>query len=317
MGANSARVSALSLLGTSARFGLQAFAALAAGVEYGEWFSNKGPPADIALWRKLNGIRGAKAGHTLQIDNQYGKNGMKYQNFVTAIYEGIGDFLVDRIWDLATFGILGQAEAEAIQVTTNWTFRHGKQLLIRIGKVTKVIDGDDLKKVMKALPPGGKLEDAATALEASLKAQVGNLQRNGDQLRAAMKAKGLLAEGEAAHHLISVRVAQKSPFAEVAKGFGYDINNINNGVSLPTTIKAAKAAGKPLHSGGHIAEYYREVEKRLGEIDQRFRAAAASGFQWGKDKVLAEMRALEDSLRRDLLDPSNPLKLQVDDPIKP
>jgi hypothetical protein len=59
------------------------------------------------------------------------------------------------------------------------------------------------------------------------------------------------------------------------------------------------------------------VERRLRSLQEAFDKANASGKPWSKERLLKEVGGVEDSLRRDLLDPKNPLRLQKDDPIKP
>jgi len=126
--------------------------------------------------------------------------------------------------------------------------------------------------------------------------------------------------GYSVHHLIPVSVAAPPQYLIMvaARCAGYDINNGHNLVALPNTKEAQAADGTllPLHSGGHLGDYFDEIARRMRHLQDRYDAAILSGLSWTNEKILSQIRLTEDGIRRDLLNRKKPLKLQNDDPYK-
>src|SRR4051794_34997314 len=62
-----------------------------------------------------------------------------------------------------------------------------------------------------------------------------------------------------AHHLISCSVMaalESGKMAKLAEESKYDINNRNNGISLPAYFGHQKKDNLPRHRGGHWDDYY-------------------------------------------------------------
>ncbi|HVA50040.1 MAG TPA: hypothetical protein VNH11_26980 [Pirellulales bacterium] len=86
------------------------------------------------------------------LDNQDIKNSIKFGNFPVAIYEGIADALEEQIWNLATFGILGEAEAELVSVAAKRSWYGVRNIVkITVGKVAVWVGPDEVAKIKKVL----------------------------------------------------------------------------------------------------------------------------------------------------------------------
>jgi hypothetical protein len=122
-----------------------------------------------------------------------------------------------------------------------------------------------------------------------------------------------LPPNTAAHHLVATTSGRSLQFMLRAYRAGYDINRSSNGEALPTD---GGRADSPLHSGGHLDSYYDAVGLRETALEIAYFKDAAAGRPWTDEALLAAMKDLEDGLRRDLLDPKHPLRLQANCPYK-
>jgi hypothetical protein len=138
----------------------------------------------------------------------------------------------------------------------------------------------------------------------------GNLARNGKKFREAL---GETKENYQAHHLITVNEASSGfSILEAAKNVGYDINNANNGISLPSEIDEARRMNLPLHKGSHLSEYTDYVDSLMEYTDAAFQESYANGTPWSDERILKEVQAIENQIRGDLLRAD--VKLQSKDP---
>jgi len=112
------------------------------------------------------------------------------------------------------------------------------------------------------------------AHNATIKCIEGNLKRrnisNTLSLKNQMSAAGIdIPDGYAAHHAIPVAVAEKSEALKyAAKKLGYDIENSNNGIALPTDPEVAQQVGLPVHNGKHTDVYNDYVLEQLKQLDE-------------------------------------------------
>ena len=85
-----------------------------------------------------------------------------------------------------------------------------------------------------------------------------------------------------------------------ASDLGYNINRGNNGINLPNTPSLAKTSNLPYHPGNgrHSTRTYTgPVNERLRQLQQRYDAGLVTDAD-----LLDEIKALEDGIRKDLLD---------------
>jgi hypothetical protein len=109
----------------------------------------------------------AKSG--LVLGNQDIKNDIKFGTFKTAIYEGIADALEEQIWNLATAGVLGDAEAELIGIAAKRSLSFSRNVIdITVNQVTARLNKADVAKVQKFLKGRGlphSIDDAVEVIQ--------------------------------------------------------------------------------------------------------------------------------------------------------
>ena len=100
-----------------------------------------------------------------------------------------------------------------------------------------------------------------------------------------------------AHHIIPIAQARDSAAIRHVIGEGlYDINRIENGVSLPGTVKESLASGQLLHRGPH-REYSALVRDDLRRLDNDFNAGRLTN-----DQVLSRITDIELKYRQAIAD---------------
>jgi RHS repeat-associated protein len=78
--------------------------------------------------------------------------------------------------------------------------------------------------------------------------------------------------GFAQHHVISVKVAQKSEVMRIAaEKYGYNINRNNNIINLPTDKKLSVEHRLPMHTGDHLDSYYDAVRVELNKLENAYK----------------------------------------------
>jgi RHS repeat-associated protein len=134
----------------------------------------------------------------------------------------------------------------------------------------------------------------------------GTLERNNYRLSQNMNVIGGVPNGYAAHHLIPIKSAQSSDMMKHAASIGYDINRARNGIALPSNPLIHWNSGLPLHQGGHLGEYFAEVDRRILQLEKVWKNGSISD-----QSLLKRIGKIEDGIRRDLI--SRTLKLQDGD----
>ncbi|GJM34482.1 MAG: hypothetical protein DHS20C18_34830 [Saprospiraceae bacterium] len=121
------------------------------------------------------------------------------------------------------------------------------------------------------------------------------------------RIKGKVGDGMQAHHLISCSVANSSVLANAAAESGYDINNANNGILLPSSrgkweqVKKDRGNPLPLHLGDHIESYYEEVRTLLQAQEDQARGAIGTDKAWTDKKLLSRMAFVEEKMASKLI----------------
>ena len=114
------------------------------------------------------------------------------------------------------------------------------------------------------------------------------------------------------HHLIPCSLPERRCFAPLFAALppaqaGLD-DFRRNGMLLPASEVAAVRMGLPLHRGPH-RDYTAMVAERLGGIEAAWSACHAG------EEALAALAELQGALRRRLLDPARPVRLNRRDPL--
>lgn len=107
---------------------------------------------------------------------------------------------------------------------------------------------------------------------------------------------GGVPDGYAGHHLIGIAEAQNFPVMEEAAELGYDINNANNGIALPTDAEESLDTGLPLHSGRHLGEYTDFVNSQLQQLQLQYDLGLVTD-----DNLLSSVGQVENNIRSALL----------------
>ena len=199
-----------------------------------------------------------------------------------------------------------------------------------IFKSIEVVDGGDTwdyeyvanpgrrkgaKKAAARAAPGPNQKVLGIITSPEITSRQGSLKRDQGALTSNLGGPKL---GHAAHHLIPISTASEAILMKAGAESGYDINRASNGVMLPTDVTTAKKVKKPLHSGGHLGQYFNAARALLANEEQEARRAHAASKPWSEVKLLGQIGRVESRLRQRLLDLKDPLKLQSDDPsLKP
>jgi len=123
---------------------------------------------------------------------------------------------------------------------------------------------------------------------------------------------GGVPEGYAGHHLIGIAEANQSDAMKAAAECGYNVNNENNGIALPTTEAESERTGLPLHDGRHLGEYTDMVAEQLQNLDDEYLTSIQEGECWSPDYLISQVHEVESSIRSDLLEHN--VRLQTADP---
>lgn len=159
------------------------------------------------------------------------------------------------------------------------------------------IDPEDASE--PELESGEFEEEEDLGEEESLTPPVGSLERDRG-MKLNDQIEGGVPEGYAGHHLIGINEAKSSISLQAATEAGYNINNGNNGIALPTDAIEAENTGLPLHNGRHSGEYTDRVAELLEQLDDRYIAAEQAGKPWNNGKLLDEIRETENTIRQEL-----------------
>ncbi|MEE9339388.1 MAG: AHH domain-containing protein [Methylococcaceae bacterium] len=125
-----------------------------------------------------------------------------------------------------------------------------------------------------------------------------------------------------AHHVIPIQQVKNSVVMKAASDLaGYNINRKSNLIMLPKDANAAikvfdgkpnNASSLPEHRGGHNQgrevgnNYQNYVRDRLAELDSKYKKALDSRKPWSPERLLAEMKKFENSIKNDLLTGKTP-----------
>lgn len=130
-------------------------------------------------------------------------------------------------------------------------------------------------------------------------AACGSLERD-QGLKLNKQIEGGVPEGYEGHHLIGIAEAKTSLAMQDAARHGYNINNGNNGIALPTEKAEAARTGLPVHNGRHVKEYTDRVSEHLNSLDGRYVRAAKAGKPWGEGRLVDNVHSMEDKIRQEL-----------------
>ncbi len=208
--------------------------------------------------------------------------------------------LVNGLWTVRRVAgaTTGPQAAQKLKLVSKGDGKYGLEVDVGDGKLGP---GPNHKKLGILESPGIRDRD-------------GSLERSQSQLTTNL---GGGVPDHQAHHLIAVSIAENSVLMKAAAESGYDINRAQNGVMLPANEKTARKVKKPLHSGGHLGSYFAEVNRLVMAQEQNARSAHGANEPWDEKKLLQVVARIEARIRSRLLDMSDPLKLQADDPLKP
>ena len=120
------------------------------------------------------------------------------------------------------------------------------------------------------------------------------------------------------HHLLPRQLVQRRCFGPLFDEVGRDRVGFDdfraNGLLLPAREAAALKVGLPLHRGPH-RDYNAMVLERVGEIEEAWSALRLRAPEVAHAEAVRQLRALQGSLRRRLLDPGRRLRLNRHDPL--
>ncbi|MBK8565140.1 MAG: hypothetical protein IPN76_17825 [Saprospiraceae bacterium] len=71
----------------------------------------------------------------------------------------------------------------------------------------------------------------------------------------------------------------------------------------------------PFHSGGHVGDYFSYVNGLIANLQTNVENATAPNL-WSENQLLAQIGDMEQTIKAKLLDPNDPLKLQIVDTFK-
>ncbi|MBL7816711.1 MAG: DUF4157 domain-containing protein [Saprospiraceae bacterium] len=105
-----------------------------------------------------------------------------------------------------------------------------------------------------------------------------------------------------AHHAISCSVASPLNIMKAASESGYDINNSNNGILLPSSDRKWSALDRrgtplPLHRGPHTLEYYEAVSDLLLKLQQNAESKKDKPDAFTESVLLSEIAKIENKLK--------------------
>jgi hypothetical protein len=107
-----------------------------------------------------------------------------------------------------------------------------------------------------------------------------------------------------AHHCISCSVMaalEGGDMARLAEESGYDINNGNNGIALPAYFGHMRKESRQRHRGGHWDKYYKNVEKTIQPIYDKFKNTKPCSDPEARKNILGELKSAEDDIKAKLM----------------
>ena len=108
-----------------------------------------------------------------------------------------------------------------------------------------------------------------------------------------------------AHHCISCSVISEihsRDMARLAEESGYDVNNGNNGIALPAYFGHQRKETRQRHRGGHWDTYYKNVEKTLNPIYEKYKATKPCKDEEARKKILGALQTAENKIKGKLID---------------
>jgi A nuclease family of the HNH/ENDO VII superfamily with conserved AHH len=100
------------------------------------------------------------------------------------------------------------------------------------------------------------------------------------------------------------------PFMRLAaRDLKYNINRTQNLIHLPTSEPLALSKNLPLHTGGHLDSYYDYVYEKLNNLQKAFNKGELK-----RSALPSEIEAVENEIRKDLMNRERKAMLQENDP---
>lgn len=106
-----------------------------------------------------------------------------------------------------------------------------------------------------------------------------------------------------AHHIIPIeQVGETSTLKDNAVLAGWDVNDVSNGMCLPSFAADVAIHQLQLHSGSHSPKYKKAVEDRLANIEELYETACR-GKESGEfsENLASALKAQSASIRRKIL----------------
>jgi len=106
-----------------------------------------------------------------------------------------------------------------------------------------------------------------------------------------------------AHHCISCSVIQRhkdKATSILAIKSGYDINNGNNNIFLPSKFGFMRINNDQRHRGGHWDKYYKYVEKKLDAFYKEHKDDDPCNNDEDKKNILSDLKDIEKKIYSDL-----------------
>lgn len=102
-----------------------------------------------------------------------------------------------------------------------------------------------------------------------------------------------------AHHLLSSNVLIKleKEFGSLAENSEYDLNGASNGLLMPANYGHQKHPNLQRHRGGHSAEFYAKVRKRVVSIYELYEGADPCNDEKAKKNILGALTSAENDVK--------------------